>query len=467
MLRPSAPGALTGIEDGQLAAMAAAALAADVLRTPDVAPAVMERLERDLLAYPEQFARSPALADGPLDPPHRRGRKRRGLLLAGLALAVAVVLASMLLLVSVSGTTATQQERVSLTLEPVAVGLDEPVLAIGSGDGSGRLFVVEQPGTVRVVDAAGAPGPDPFLDIRERVSHGGERGLLGLAFHPDFASSGRLFIYYTRRPDGASVVSEIGSSGNHADPDSERVLLLVEQPADNHNGGMIAFDRDGYLLIGLGDGGGAGDPYGHAQDGASLLGKLLRIDVDTAAEGSPYGIPEDNGFTGRRSVAPEIHAMGLRNPWRFSVDSVNGDVLIGDVGQGSWEEIDRLPGGRGGLDFGWNQVEGPECFRPGCDPSAHEPPVAWYGHSEGCSVVGGYVYRGTAQRALEGLYLFGDHCSGTIWSVSADGLAAGTDEPVVAGALDGPLSSFGHDDAGEILVVDHAGRVLRLLVEGV
>lgn len=467
MLRPRAPDGLAGIEDDQLAAMAAAALAADVPGTPDVAPAVMERLERDLLAYPEQFARSPAVANGPLDPRRRHGRKRRGLLLAGLALAVAIALVSMLLLASVSGTGAAQQGRVSLTLEPLVVGLDEPVLAIGSGDGSGRLFVVEQSGSVWVVEAAGALVPEPFLDIRERVSHGGERGLLGLAFHPDFASSGRLFVHYTRRPDGASVVSEIGSSGDHADPDSERVLLVVEQPAENHNGGMIAFDRDGHLLIGLGDGGGAGDPYGHAQDGASLLGKLLRIDVDTAAEGSPYGIPEDNGFTGHQRVAPEIHAMGLRNPWRFSVDRVTGDVLIGDVGQGSWEEIDRLPGGRGGLDFGWNQVEGPECFRPGCDPSAHEPPVAWYGHAEGCSVVGGYVYRGTAQPALEGLYLFGDYCSGTIWSVPADGLASGSDEPAVAGALDGPLSSFGHDDAGEILVVDHTGRILRLLVDGV
>jgi glucose/arabinose dehydrogenase len=348
---------------------------------------------------------------------------------------------------------------VAIVLAPFADGLDDPVLAVGADDGTDRLFVVEQAGTIRILDASGSVRPEPFLDIRERVRAGGERGLLGLAFHPAFASNGRLFVHYTSAPDGATVVSEILSDGERADPVSERVLLQVEQPFANHNGGMIAFDVDGHLLIGLGDGGGGGDPLGAGQDTATLLGALLRIDVD---EGDPYGIPADNGLVDDPAARPEIHAYGLRNPWRFSVDRETGDVWIGDVGQSAWEEIDLLPAGESGLDFGWNEMEGPVCFQPDCDPSAHEPPVAAYSHDHGCSVIGGYVYRGAREAALDGVYLFGDYCSGTIWSADAAGLAEGTAEALVAGSVDGPLVSFGEDDASELYAVSGDGRILRI-----
>jgi glucose/arabinose dehydrogenase len=382
---------------------------------------------------------------------------------------VAVLAAAALLLVSPAlpgaapPTAEAGPEGSGIRLRTLVEGLDAPVFATSAQDGSGRLFIVEQGGRILVADAAGAVAPEPFLDITERVTSGGERGLLGLAFHPDFASNGRLFVDYTRAEDGATVVSELRAEDERADPDSERVLLLIEQPFGNHNGGMIAFDAEGYLLVGMGDGGGGGDPLGSGQDRASLLGKLLRIEVD---EGDPYAIPEGNVLAAEPGARPEIHALGLRNPWRFSVDRLTGDVWIGDVGQNAWEEISRLPAGESGLDFGWNEMEGPVCYQQGCDPSAHEPPVAAYPHDLGCSVVGGYVHRGERQQALSGTYLFGDYCEGTIWAADAEALAAGTAEPVVVAGLDAPLVSFGEDEAGEILVVAHDGRVLVVEQDG-
>ena len=248
----------------------------------------------------------------------------------------------------------------SIVLEPFTEGLSRPLFVTPDGTGSGELYGVEQGGVVRVITPDGSVGDSPFLDISDRVQAGGEQGLLGLTFHPDYAANGRLFVYYTRRGDESQVVSEFHASDGVADPTSERVVLEMADFAPNHNGGMLAFDAEGMLLIGTGDGGGGGDPEHTGQDVTRLLAKLLRIDVDGAA---PYGVPSnDPGGRLGADALPEIRATGLRNPWRFSVDRLTGDVFIGDVGQGAWEEIDVLPAGQGGANFGWSTMEGPACY---------------------------------------------------------------------------------------------------------
>jgi glucose/arabinose dehydrogenase len=282
---------------------------------------------------------------------------------------------------------------------------------------------------------------------------GGERGLLGLAFHPRFLTNGRFFVNYTRRPDGATVVAEHRVS---ADPDvalsAGRVLLTVSQPYANHNGGMLAFGPDGYLYIGLGDGGGAGDPGNRAQNRFSLLGKILRLDVDA---GRPYATPPDNPFAtggGRK----EIWALGFRNPWRFSFDRATGRLYAGDVGQAVVEEIDLV---RRGDNHGWRIMEGNRCYRPasGCDQRGLTLPVATYGHDgDRCSITGGYVYRGRAVPALAGAYVYGDFCSGEIFA-----LADGRSRVLLKTGL--AIASFGEDQAGELLVVDLGGGVHRLV----
>jgi glucose/arabinose dehydrogenase len=347
-----------------------------------------------------------------------------------------------------------------IDLVPVAEGFEQPVFVTAAPGEPEQLYVVEQVGRVRVMDTAGNKSDELFLDITAAVETGGERGLLGLAFHPAYADNGRFFVNYTRAGSGATVISEFSAVDGQADPASERELLVIEQPFANHNGGMIAFDAAGMLLIGMGDGGSGGDPLGAGQDPDTLLGKLLRIDVDS---GDPYGIPEDNGFVDSDAHRPEIHAMGLRNPWRFSVDPVGGHVYIGDVGQGSWEEVSLLPDGAGGRNFGWNEVEGPACYQDGCDLDAYTPPVLSYDHGQGCSVTGGYAYRGTAQPGLEGLYLYGDYCSGTIWAASTADMLAGSATAVPVFDLDGSLVSFGLDAAGELYAVDRGGRILRVV----
>ncbi len=223
---------------------------------------------------------------------------------------------------------------------------------------------------------------------------------------------------------------------------------------------MIAFDATGMLLIGTGDGGSGGDPLGAAQDPTTLLGKLLRIDVDAA---DPYGIPADNGYIESVAHRPEIHATGLRNPWRFSVDPEGGHIYIGDVGQGAWEEVSVLPDGAGGVNFGWNAVEGPECYLDDCDLVAYTSPALSYGHDEGCSIVGGYTYRGAEQPALDGIYLFGDYCTGTIWAATASEMLTGEARAVPVHDFDGRLVSFGADEAGEIYAVDQRGRILQVV----
>jgi len=352
-----------------------------------------------------------------------------------------------------------------LALEPVASGLQRPVLATHASDA--RLFVVEQVGRIRILDG-GTLRSTPFLDVSARISFGGERGLLGLAFHPAYAGNGRFFIFYTQ-PDGDLQVSEFRrSSGDpsRADPASERPILRIEHSLNtNHNGGMLAFGPDGYLYIATGDGGGGGDPLKSGQDINSRLGKLLRIDVDTPSPSIPYEVPAGNPFVGKPGD-DLIWSYGLRNPWRFSFDRSNGDLWIGDVGQGLWEEIDRArtADGRGrGLNYGWNILEGDHCYgATTCDRTGKTPPLAEYPHGSGnCSVTGGYVYRGTASPLLNGRYLFGDYCSGRIWSLAAGGGSPQAEVLLLDSALQ--ITSFGEDATGEVYVTGVDGTVSRLV----
>jgi glucose/arabinose dehydrogenase len=461
----SRPGSLSQMPDDRLGTVAVSLVVSEVEWTPDVAPAVMDRISRDAVAYPEQFDRRPlppATAPPPL--PSGRSAKRTVSRLVVFGVILAVIVGFVVFAATANGATATAADldRLKVDLVEVASGYDEPIFMTAAGDGSGDLYVVEQTGRIWQLRADGDPAAAPFLDLSADISKSFEQGLLGLAFHPDYGSNGRLYVDYTRAGDGATVVSEFRAADGLVERRSERELLVIEQPFANHNGGMVAFDSAGMLLVGMGDGGGGGDPLESGQDPNSLLGKLLRLDVDA---GEPYAIPPDNGFLASDAHRPEIHAMGLRNPWRFSVDSVGGHVYVGDVGQGDWEEISVLPEGRGGQSFGWNEVEGPACFRAGCDPEAHTAPAVSYGRDAGCSVVGGYAYRGSAQPGLAGVYLFGDYCSGTIWGADADALVAGEAAALPIGAIDGTLVSFGVDDEGEIYAVDQRGRILHVVTE--
>jgi glucose/arabinose dehydrogenase len=362
-----------------------------------------------------------------------------------------------------------------LAAQLVVAGLVDPIGVTNAGDGSGRLFVVQRSGQVRVINPDGTLRGAAFVDMSgaARFVSGGEQGLLGLAFHPNFASNGRVFIDYTRS-DGASgwedVVSELTASGDHssASAASERILLVVADPYTNHNGGQLAFGPNGYLYVAMGDGGSANDPHGNGQNKQALLGKILRIDVNAAhAAGKEYAIPNSNPYAPGGSAPgaglPEIWAYGLRNPWRFSFDRANGDLYIGDVGQNTWEEVDRQPGGsHGGENYGWNAFEGRHCFQ-NCSGVTYVPPIAEYNHSEGCSVTGGYVYRGTAQPALKGFYVFSDYCSGTLWTVPA-GSGNKTMKVVASTGLN--VASFGESEAGEIYLVDIAGDGLYKVVIG-
>lgn len=347
----------------------------------------------------------------------------------------------------------------------VVAGLRRPVGLAFPEDGSGRMFIIEQKGRVLLKDHKGLDHNDlltvPFLDIIDRVgSQGSEQGLLGLAFHPQYHENGYLFVNYTDHK-GDTIVSRFSRSAddpNRADPESEVGLLRIPQPYGNHNGGMLAFGVDGYLYIGLGDGGSAGDPAGNGQSLASLLGKLLRIDVDG---GEPYSIPADNPFAGGGG-RPEIWLYGLRNPWRFAFDRLTGDLYIGDVGQNQWEEVKYLQaGGPGGANLGWNYFEGNHPYS-GAPPAELNfvSPVLEYGREQGCSITGGVVYRGAELPEWQGVYLYGDYCTGRVWGLIQDA-QTGWDNALLFDGL-GRISSFGEDEAGEIYLVDHGGRVLRL-----
>ncbi len=353
-----------------------------------------------------------------------------------------------------------------IALSAVAGGFALPVHVAHAGDGTGRIFVVEQGGRIRVLDN-GATLPDPFLDISGKVACCGEQGLLSAAFPPGFASKGYFYVNYTRNPDGATVVARYRVSpgnANAADPATEEIVLAVPQPFVNHNGGQIVFGPDGYLYIGTGDGGGAGDPSGNGQNPGTLLGKLLRMDTESGAV--PYGVPADNPFVGAAGFLPEIWAWGLRNPWRFSFDRRTGDLYIGDVGQNAVEEVDFQPAGsRGGENYGWNVMEGADCFAgAGCDTTGLTLPAAQYGHTRGCSVTGGVVYRGADDSVLQGIYFYGDYCNGRIWGLRRRGAA--WENAVLLEPPAAPLnvSSFGEDEAGNVYVANYAnGDLLRIV----
>lgn len=348
----------------------------------------------------------------------------------------------------------------------VASGLSQPVALVAPPGDTARCFVAEKTGTVRIVKG-GQLLARPFLDIRDRVSAGSEQGLLDLAFHPQYASNGRFYVDYTDRSGDTHVVEFTVSANPDSASAAEREILAVSQPYSNHNGGQLAFGPDGYLYVALGDGGSGGDPQGNGQNLGTLLGKILRIDVSS---GAPYAIPADNPFVGRAGARGEIWSYGLRNPWRFSFDPETGDMMIGDVGQDLWEEIDHEPAGRGGRNYGWNRMEGTHCYPPGssCDPTGLTLPVTEYGHSEGCSVTGGYVYRGAALPELSGTYFYGDYCTGLIRSFRIESGAAvdAHDWTTVlrtsAGGTMQGLSSFGVDARGELYLVLLGGEVYRL-----
>jgi glucose/arabinose dehydrogenase len=358
----------------------------------------------------------------------------------------------------------------ALALEPVADGLDAPIGIANAGDGSGRLYVLEQAGRVRVIEPDGELRREPFVDLSDRILSGGERGLLGIAFHPRYAENRRLFVHYSRSGDGATVVSELRADedGRTADPASERILLGVTQPFPNHNGGQIAFGPDGYLYIGLGDGGASGDPSNNAQNTEVLLGKILRIDVDGPSTGGrAYAVPRDNPFApeGVRPGGgrPEIWAYGLRNPWQFSFDPESGDLYIGDVGQAEWEEVNRQAAdSRGGENYGWDEMEGRHCYpEDECDQSPFVKPIAEYSHARGCSITGGHVYRGDRQPELQGIYVFGDYCSGLLFTLHVD---EGTVTPKVVLESGLSITAFGTDEAGEVYLAHVGGSIHRVVV---
>ena len=341
----------------------------------------------------------------------------------------------------------------------VASGLDQPLDIQHAGDGSGRVFLVERIGKIFILEN-GVLSDEPFLDISDRLTDNkSEQGLLGLAFHPNYAENGFFFVNYTDL-NGNTIIAryQVSENTDQAKITSESVLLHTAQPYGNHNGGGIAFGPDGFLYIGLGDGGSGDDPHGNGQNLNTYLGKLLRIDVDG---GETYVIPSDNPFL-QGEALPEIWAYGLRNPWRFSFDSLTGDLYIADVGQNLWEEIDFLPAGtKGGANFGWNYMEGLHPFSG--EPSAElslVAPVAEYEHNLGCSVTGGLVYRGDALPEWQGVYLYGDFCTGRIWGLlQVDGLW----KEQVLMETDFLIASFGQDEAGNIYLADFATESVFLL----
>jgi len=345
--------------------------------------------------------------------------------------------------------------------EPVVTGLDRPLGLVDPGDGSGRLFVLEQPGIIRVI-LNGEWLPDPFMDIRDRVgSRANEQGLLGMDVQPDFAESGIFYLNYTDR-NGNTVIARYRTAEgdpSRGDPGSEQVLLRVEQPFANHNGGGVLFGPDGYLYLSLGDGGSGGDPQGNAQNPDVLLGKLLRIDV---VDQETYAIPPDNPFV-EGGGAAEIYALGLRNPWRFSFDTATGDLYIADVGQNAWEEIDFWPAGSPpGPNFGWDYMEGNHPFEgTPPDPASLVPPVWEYSRDLGCSVTGGYVYRGQRFPELLGIYLYSDYCNGTTFGLLRGPDGAWSAQPLIE--LNAAVSSFGQDRQGELYLFSHReGTLYRL-----
>src|SRR5262249_53663327 len=359
-------------------------------------------------------------------------------------------------------TTAIAGAKPKAALQTFASGFSAPVDLQVPKDGTGRFFVVEQAGTIKIIQDGNVLAQN-FLDIRSKVTSGGEMGLLGLTFHPDYSSNGRFFVNYTRTVNGdqrQTVIAEYTVSANPqvADAGSETILLVVDQPFDNHKAGQLAFGPDGFLYFGLGDGGGAGDPNGNGQNLGVLLGKMLRIDVDHTDPGKQYAIPSSNPFASSGSARHEIWAFGFRNPWRFSFDP-SGRLFCADVGQDRIEEIDLV---RSGGNYGWNVMEGKRCFDPPkrCDKHDKILPITQYKHTVGQVVIGGYVYEGSALPALKNQYIFADFASGKIWSLQQQG---STFVKKLLMKTNHNISCFGEDGTVEIYPVAYSGVVFKLI----
>ena len=381
--------------------------------------------------------------------------------------------ASLLLVVAIglSLVRATSEERIAnaattIALMPFISGLNQPLNMVQPPDGSNRFFVVERTGQIRVV-VNGTLQATPFLDVSGLItSAGGEQGLLGLAFHPSYSSNGLFFVYYTAS-NGDNTLARFrvsASNANQADPNSRTVLFALADRFNNHNGGNGVFGPDGFLYVGIGDGGSAGDPDNNAQNLGSLMGKLLRIDVNS---GNPYAIPPSNPFVGVSGARGEVWALGLRNPWRWTFDRQNGDLYIGDVGQGNWEEIDRHPAAAAaGNNYQWSCLEGTHAFNTSrtCSQGISTGPITEYDHSQGdCSVTGGYLYRGASISSLVGSYVYADYCSGRIWMLQQSG-STWNSSPLLDTTLN--VASFAEDRLGEVYVIDITGGVVYRMLDG-
>jgi glucose/arabinose dehydrogenase len=350
-------------------------------------------------------------------------------------------------------------------LQLIASGLSVPLYLTTPPGDLNRLFIVEKTGGIRIVKD-GALLASPFLNISAQVSGGAEQGLLGLAFTPDYATTGRFIVHYTDTEGNTRLSSfQVSSNPDVADPTSEQVILAAAQPYPNHNGGQVTFGPDGFLYLGLGDGGSANDPEGRAQNLSDLLGSILRLDVQG---GAPYTVPPDNPFVGQAGAQPEIWSYGLRNPWRFSFDRATSDLYIADVGQNRIEEVDVATSTEGsgkGVNYGWNLMEGSLCRSGECDGPSLTLPTFEYDHRQGCSITGGYVYRGSAIPAIQGVYFYADFCQGWVRSFRYDNGAAieGTDWPTLRPG--GSVLSFGEDAAGELYVLSAIGTVFKIVPE--
>jgi len=354
----------------------------------------------------------------------------------------------------------------SFQVERVFPGLSfqEMTNLVQPDDTSGLIFITEQRGVIYSFSADSPQQADIFLDITGRVNRGGnEEGLLGLAFDPTYQENGYFYVYYSAGNPRRSVLSRFSLDQENtdvADPESEVIIMEVAQPYSNHNGGQLAFGPDGYLYIGLGDGGSAGDPEGNGQNLGTLLGSILRIDVSGLSAPGDYEIPADNPFVDTEGARAEIWAFGLRNPWRFSFDLETGLLWAGDVGQNLWEEIDIIAKG---ANYGWNIMEGFHCYSPstGCNQSGLTLPIVEYDHSQGCSVTGGYVYRGDQIASLQGYYIYGDYCSGEIWALAYNGSVVTENTLLVDSGLS--ITSFGEDLAGNLYILDQQGGIYTLV----
>lgn len=346
-----------------------------------------------------------------------------------------------------------------ISLQEVASGLTSPVY-VTSPPADSRLFVVEQVGRIRIIEN-GQLLPAPFLDIAGRVLSGGERGLLSVAFHPQYATNGFFYVYFTGL-SGEIRVERFSVSGdrNQASAASAKLILAIPHPRNNHNGGLAMFGPDGMLYLGTGDGGGGGDPDGNGQNPATLLGKILRIDV---SGGDPYAIPAGNPFAGRTDARAEIWALGLRNPWRFAFDPGALTLYVADVGQDQREEVNVVSAARGGVNYGWNVLEGTSCYAAStCTREGFELPVLEYGHDSGqCSITGGFVYRGSLMPELAGTYFYADYCAGWIRSFTYNGTATDKREWTIGSV--GFITSFGEDSGRELYLTSSAGRVYKLV----